>query len=302
MHSKIIKSEILKFNFNFLLKACLIPFFILTYSLVFAQNENPEGFILSPRVGLELDSNEIEYFNIFPDIDDAKSAVYRLDNFQNLRMLISLTNGKDTTVSFSKLGAEELGRYIDRHEIIADSQSVINWELLPGYGTSKMNFFEDHGSILYVHCDSVVYSGKLLMIEDNYLILWLSTQPFRPDSWYEFSKKIPFEKITKIERKQDLTGKIFGITLGAGIGAALLNIGFAAFNSDNLSFENSLYLVVGGGALGAGLGWLYDNLTISRRKYTVNKDQGNYLNTKRKLEKRAIFSKIFPPELKNLKY
>jgi len=299
MHSKFnwpdkFKNQMVFFQLVFLiilLNVCPNP--------VFAQNEKEE-FILSPRVGLEIDSNEVEYFNIFPDLNNVKGVIYKLDNFMNLRMLVSLANGKDTTIMFSKLGVEELRTYINKHEILADSQNIVNWDLLPGYGISKMNFFERHGSIVFVHCDSVVYSGKLLRVTDNELILWTSTQPFRPETWNVFSKKIPIDSIDKIERKQDLTGKIFGITLGAGIGAALLNIGFSVFNSQNLSVENTLYLVAGGGVIGAGLGWFYDKLTLSRRKYRIFKNRDNFLKNRPNLEKRAIFTSIYPPELKNL--
>jgi len=300
MQSILKKSILLDFLRDFLIFSPFIFSVIFIPGTLFAQDETNEKFILSPRVGEDLDSNEIEYFNLFPDINAVKSAVYRLDNFENLKMLLSLANGKDTVVSFSKLGALELRTYINKHEVLADSQSIVNWELLPGYGISKMNFFEDHGSILYVFCDSIKYSGKLLKIDEQNLILWTSTQPFKPDTWNKYSKKIPANSITKIERKQDLTGKIFGISIGAGLGAAILNIGFAAFNSQNLSFENSLILVAGGGLVGGAFGWLYDGLTISRRKYNIQKNLSKYLNVKPKLEVRAIFHEIFPPELKNL--
>jgi len=300
MHSKIKKQGILRFSAE--LSAIIFSLFIWFFlpQKLNAQNENPLPFVLSERIGADLDSNEIEYFNIFPDINKVKGAVYRLDNFENLRMLLSLADGRDTTITFSKLGALELRKYIDKHELLPDSQNIVNWELLPGYSLWKMNFFEDHGSILYVKCDTVTYSGKLLKIEDDHLILWASTQPFRPGTWTTYSKKIPAGSITRIERKQDLTGKIFGITMGAGIGAAFFALIYGNFDFESLSLQNTVLLIGGGGVIGGGLGWLYDGLTISRRKYNIQNDRAKYLKAKKKLEKRAIFSSVFPPELKNL--
>ncbi len=300
MHSNLKRQVYSVFSTGFSTLIFALIFWFFSPLKLFAQTETAETFVLSQRVGADLDSNEIEYFNIFPDIDRVKGAVYRLDNFENLRMLLSLHDGRDTTITFSKIGALELRKYIDKHELLPDSQNIVNWELLPGYGLWKMNFFEDHGSILYVKCDTVTYAGKLLKIEDDHLILWASTQPFRPGTWHTYSKKIPANSITRIERKQDLTGKIFGITMGAGIGAAFFALIYGNFDFESLSLQNTILLIGGGGVIGGGLGWLYDGLTISRRKYKIEMNMVNYLKIKSKLEKRAIFSKIFPPELKNL--
>lgn len=268
---------------------------------IWAQNSAKTNFVLSERIGLEIDSVEAEYFNLFPDLDGVKSAVYRLDNFDNLRILVSQANGRDTTLLFSKLATEELKKYIDKHEILVDSQKIINWELLPGYRISKLNYFENHGSTVFVYTkDAKVVAGKLLRITEDAVIVWTSKQPFRPENWLQYAQKVDFSNIERISRKQDLTGRIFGVSLGAGIGIALFQIGFGFINKDNESVENTLLLIAGGALVGGGLGLLYDGLSISRRKYKVFGDAERFKSVSQKLRGRAIFRSVYPPELKNL--
>lgn len=271
---------------------------IQTFSL--AQRSEKESYCISQRIGLEIDSIESEYFNIFPELDGVKSAVYRQDNFGNVRLLVSLASGNDTTIMFSKLAAQQLGVYIDKHEVLLDSSYLVDWGLLPGYNLNRINYFEDHGTLVFVKTDSTVLAGKLLLVTDSTVLLWSNKQPFRPETWELYTKVIRVSDIVQIERKQDLTGRIFGITLGAGLGAAILNAGFAVFGTENLSPENTLYLVIGGGLIGAGIGYLYDISTVSRRKYQIQKSTELFLKQKQKLEKRAVFTKVYPPELRNL--
>ena len=284
------------FHLHFVPLLCLCCF-----GLCFASHAQENGstpFVLSKRVGLEIDSIEAEYFNLFPDLDGVKSAVYRKDNFDNLRMLISLANGQDTSITFSKLATEELTKLIDFQEVLADKPELVNWGLLPGYSLDKLNYFEDHGATVFIYkTDTTIVAGKLLMVNDSMIHIWTSGQPFQPHAFPENVVRVRVKEITKIERKQDLTGRIFGITLGAGLGIALFNIGYGAFGTDNLSWENTLYLVAGGAIVGGALGYVYDKMTLSRRKYKIQGEPANYLKIKPKLDKRVMFTKIYPPEL-----
>lgn len=285
----------------FKLKSLFGALFLLAVSLnLWGQTKENQPFILSERVGAEIDSIEAEYFNLFPDLDGVKSAVYRKDNLENLQMLVSLSNGTDTTLIFSKLASVELSKYIDKQEILRDSVNLIDWGLLPDYGLSKMNYFEDFGSLLYVHLqDNTLVAGKLMKITDKGLILWQGKQPTRPNYFPGLIKVIKREDIKKIERKQDITGKIFGISLGIGLGIAASNILFlGTFEPDGQDLTNSI-LAIGVGALaGTGIGLLYDFTSVSRRKYNFESKKFQYEKLKANLKKRSIFSSVYPPEMK----
>ncbi len=140
-------------------------FFILLLWLVCAQThfskaQSNSDFELSPRVGASLDSNEIEYFNIFPDFDNIRSAVYRKDNLGNVRFLLSKANGSDTAVTMSKIGGEELGKLINQFEKVADEPSLVNWNLMPGFHQAKLNYFENTGRNVIVYALSGTFSGR----------------------------------------------------------------------------------------------------------------------------------------------
>jgi hypothetical protein len=277
--------------------ACFFLYFLVFYTSL-AQTEEP--FVLSPRIGTDIDSLEAEYFNLFPDLDNVKGAAYRIDNLGNLQMLVSLSNGQDTTVTFSVLGTQELQKYIDNFEILPDNVKLINWNLLPGFDPGKRNFYESFGAQMFVYSGKEMRAGRLLKITDNHVYLWKQTKFFRPDAFPANVEKIPALDITKMERKQDLTGKIFGMSIGAGIGIAIMNPA-SLFGADNLTLDNTVYLMAGGAIIGAALGWFYDLLSISRRKYKINNDPALYLKAKNKLQHRTKFSAIGPPELKTLK-
>jgi hypothetical protein len=279
---------------------CLFLSFTFSLSL-FAQNENSEEFVLSPRIGLEIDSLEAEYFNLFPEIDHVKGAVYRKDNLGNLQMLVSLASGKDTTITFSVLGTQELARYIEKYEVLPDSVKLVNWNLLPGFDPGKRNFYESYGAKVFVYSNEgkKLSAGRLLKITDQNVFVWNEKKHFQPSLIPKAVQKIPAADISKIERRQDLTGKIFGMSLGAGIGIAIMNP-VSLVGADNLSLENTVYLMAGGAIVGAALGWVFDLLSISRRKYKINGDPNKFKKAKAKLQKRAKFTTIFPPELKTL--
>lgn len=283
-----------------------IAFFVLSFfgfflEACFGQTAEPEPYILSQRIGLEIDSVEAEYFNIFPGLDGVKSAVYRQDNLGNLRILVSLATGKDTALTFSKLAAEQLRYYIDNHEVLVDRSDLVNWDLLPGYNLNRINYFENHGNMVFVETDSTTLYGCLMLVTDSSVLLWNAPQPFQPRNWQMFTKKILVKDINQIESCQDLTGRLFGITLGAGLGAALVNVGY---NGDFGAVSNFggdiLALVVGGGIVGAGLGYLFDISTLSRRRFNIHKNQELFLSKRRKLERRAMFHLIYPPELRDI--
>jgi hypothetical protein len=280
-----------------------IPALLFTFgsvSLLFGQKEGESAFILSPRVGAEIDSMEAEYFNLFPAFAHVKGAVYRKDNLGNLQMLVSLSGGRDTILTYSVLGALELSRYIDKFEVLPDSTKLVNWNLLPGFDPGKRNFYENYGARLYVYSrgGALLSAGRLLKITDQNVYLWKDKRHFQCSLFPSAVEKIPAADISKIEKRQDLTGKIFGMSVGAGIGIAIMNP--VSLTSDNITLENTVYLMAGGAIIGAALGWMYDLLSISRRKYHIRDFQTDYPKTKAKLLKKAKFSTVYPPEIKNL--
>ncbi len=271
--------------------------FFLCHFLV-AQNGKGDDFVLSKRVGLQLDSNEIEYFNLFPDFDFIRSAVYRKDNFGNVRFLLSSANGKDTTLTISRLASEELSKLIDHFEQVADSSKLVNWKLLPGFDQDKLNYFENTGRYITVYTPGGNFTGRLLMASDSSVCIWQKSGDFQAVSCDRFIKKISFSDIDALEVKPSFSTKLFGASIGAGLAVAAIQLGFNISNKeDYLLSGNSLFLLGIGGLAGAVGGFFFDGISSLGRYKEIEKNFDKYRITRSKIRSKAMFDMVYPPEL-----
>ena len=280
------------------------PAFIIAFAgffvshFLFAQNGKDEEYVLSKRVGLQLDSNEIEYFNVFPDFDFIRSAVYRKDNFGNVRFLLSSANGKDTTVTISKLAGEELSKLIDHFEQVADSSKLVNWKLLPGFDQDKLNYFENTGRHVIVYTAGGNFSGRLLMASDSSICIWQKKGDFQAVSCDRFIKEISFSEMLALEVKPSFSTKLFGASIGAGLAIAAIQLGFNISNKeDYLLSGNSLFLLGIGGLAGAVGGFFFDGISSLGRYKEIDRNFDKYKATRSKIRSQAMFDKVYPPEL-----
>jgi hypothetical protein len=184
---------------------------------LFSQTKQDNIFELSKRVGSDLDSVEIEYFNVFPEIDFVKSAVYRKDNFGNILLLLSFSNGRDSTVTISKMAGEELSRLIDGFESVADKEDLINWKLLPGFSPNRLNYFENTGRNITVNTKEGSFSGRILIVSDSSIFIWQKKGSFQPVDCDRFIKHFHFSQIKSIEIRPSISSKLFGASIGAGL-------------------------------------------------------------------------------------
>lgn len=267
-----------------------------------AQSNEPPPFVLSERVGQELDSVEVEYFNVFPELDAVKSVVYRKDNLENVKMLVSMANGSDTTISFSKLAAEQLTIMIDRFEDLSDSSNLVNWKLLPGYSQGKFNYFENSGRTVKVTTSEGVFTGRMLQISDTALLLYSKKGDFKPQNFSRYVKKIAPHTIKSIEIKPNLSSKLFGASFGAGLAVGALQLGYNVTGASNYILSTNSILLLGiGGLLGSVGGFFFDGISTIGRFKDVNQDYNTYLKVKESIRSKAIFNSVYPPELKTFR-
>jgi hypothetical protein len=277
-----------------------LSWFVVPFSLP-AQSEDPMPFVLSERVGPELDSVEVEYFNVFPNLDGVKSVVYRKDNLENVKMLVSMANGSDTTISFSKLAAEQLSVLINRFEDLADSSGLVNWKLLPGYSQGKFNYFESSGRTVKVTTSEGVFTGRMLQISDTALLLYLKKGDFKPKDFSRYVKRIAPHIIKSIELKPSLSSKLFGASFGAGLAVGALQLGYNVTGASNYILSTNSILLLGiGGLIGSVGGFFFDGISTIGRFKDVNQDFNTYLKVKESLRAKAMFNSVYPPELKTL--
>lgn len=263
----------------------------------FSQNE--QAFELSPRVGADLDSNEIEYFNIFPELDFIRSAVYRKDNFGNIRFLLSRADGKDTTITISMLAGQELVKLVNRFEDVPDSTKIVKWSLLPGFDPARLNYFENVGRNATVYTDKGKFSGRLLMATDSAVLIWMKKGDFQPSGCDGYIKRFPYTSISALEIKPSISTKLFGASIGAGLALAAIQLGFNITNKeDYLRSGNSLFLLGIGGLAGAIGGFFFDGISSIGRYKEVNFNFAQFQKVREKIRAHAMFDKVYPPELK----
>ena len=280
------------------LLALFMAFLPVIPQIIFAQSRGEQAFELSPRVGAELDSNEIEYFNVFPELDFIRSAVYRKDNLGNIRFLLSQADGKDTTVTISNLAGEELGKLIDQYEKVPDNPKLINWRLMSGFNPDKLNYFENAGRQVTVYSNSGRFSGRLLMVSDSAVCIWQKKGDFQPEDVQRYLRRFHFREIREIEIRPSFSSKLFGASIGAGIAIAAVQLGLNITDSEDYVFSgNSLFLLGIGGLTGAVGGFFFDGITAIGRYKSIEGNYLNFLKFYRKHRAHAMFNGVYPPEL-----
>ncbi len=263
-----------------------------------AQNRSDQVFELSPRVGSDLDSNEIEYFNIFPELDFIRSAVYRKDNLGNVRFLLSQSDGKDTTVTISNLAAEELGKLISQFEKVPDNPKLINWRLMSGFNPDKLNYFENAGRQVTIYSTAGKFSGRLMMVSDSAICIWQKRGDFQPEEVQRFLRRFDFREIREVEVRPSFSSKLFGASVGAGVAVAALQLGLNITDSEDYVFSgNSIFLLGIGGLMGAVGGFFFDGITAIGRYKSIEGNHSNFLKFSKKHRNHAMFGQVYPPEL-----
>lgn len=270
------------------------------FSMLHAQ-QNP--LPISERVGMEIDADEREYFNLFQGIEGFKSAIYRYDGFGNLQFLISLENGNDTVLVVGSAGVPELINYIERHESIFEQDGYeVNWSLLYGIRPKKLLSYEHKGDVFTVFTKDVMYVGELLHVTDSSLMLW------QKDGYYNYEEHktkvihLMASDISMIVRKKNLKLSKVGLTLGTGLAAGFLamTVNFMNYQKDASAYS-LLWIPLGAAALGVGAGILIDYFTDKTRRINVAGNPDVYRKYIKKLKKRAIFRTLIPPELRTFK-
>src|SRR5207249_4804519 len=82
-----------------------------------AAQVDTSSFILSPRIGNELDSTEREYFGLLPRISHFVSARTSKTSDGNVTITIARqqAGAADTTIRLTPQSAEELSKYVNEY-------------------------------------------------------------------------------------------------------------------------------------------------------------------------------------------
>ncbi len=281
--------------------------------------EKVKPYILSERVGEEIDSTERDYFCLFPGIDGFRSARFFTLPDGRMELVVSRRsdgNITDTVLSVAPEIPRKLQEIIDNFEVYcAGKRQISNARILKEFFRSPCRGMEmekykstrkrnGHPVITVSTIDGLSLVGKLLYVCDTVLVLWASNSPYAWRQVREFSLPINANAIENIViqgKSSTLKGAVFGCVIGAGLGA-LFGYGegddpegWFSMSAEEKAKLYSILLSIPGAILGGMMGASYGDLEI-----TIEGNKETFQKLCTKLKNDAIFPALPPPELRRV--
>jgi hypothetical protein len=283
----------------------------LLYTSAASVRENDKPYILSSRVGQEINRDERNYFCLFPKMDGflKAEAFTHLDNHLELRITREM-NGRitDTTLYVSTDLEEELQSYLEDFEEIIWEEKSVGVRLIKGDFINRSCLFlkiagQKRKKSDKLGCEIIVttsdiqqYSGRILYATDTSLVLWQSNEFYDRRKVNEYSRIFSVHEVDKITEKRKGSfgsGRKYGAIVGGSLSILILATpsddpyaGIGKLVGVGIVLPSSLLI---GGLIGASKGGDYT--------FVINGKTENYITVLPKLKKKALFSAPPPPEL-----
>ena len=209
----------------------IFTFIILCDSVSFGQ------YAISPRVGVEIDRSEREYFGLFPSIEGfvlAKSSVLS-DSLVKFVVTRSLNGvNSDTSFSISPTVVQILAGFIENFESVRRNENVVNWNLFAGLASSGPAIESKLNDVVEITIETFTgdeLHGILLFAGDSSVFLWQSKDEYNRHTLQFIGKSVPYSNIKNIQIVRE--GKFWsgfgqGFLYGGLTGAAIAGVSLAA--------------------------------------------------------------------------
>ncbi|MCB2206188.1 hypothetical protein KQI65_15705 [bacterium] len=216
---------------------------LLPFVHVHAQDKAGAPYDL-PRVGSELDLNEIRYFQLFPqleqdDLMDEAAVLLTSAGLDSVRFQLDATEGTERyrkSIVISHDAAEVLAILLRDFEdilmghtpstffaskFVPDSLRMAGLELwtakvLPAFW-SELPYEIKEATLDVALYDGTRIAGKLMGITNHRLLLWRGINQWHPESTRDSLEAIPHERILSItaHSEERVSVGLFGLLLGA---------------------------------------------------------------------------------------
>lgn len=269
--------------------------------------EEARPYAVSDRIGSEIDTDERDYFGLFPGLEGFTIARTRKSANGDVVIYLSREgSGGDSTIVVDAHVEPELRRYIEELESILRGDSNARWDLLFDLAAQPDIRLKQHGKRAKVTIgDGVEIWGELLFASNDVLLLWQGDKPFAwQDRWEGIRAIAPCD----IKRIGIRTGTGFWKGLGYGAGGGfLLGLGAMSWvdkadedDEDHVDFTIRQYATVMGITTGVGLvgGAIYGAVRGSEDAYDVSFDSSQYSKHLNKVRKKCLFREVHPPEFR----
>jgi hypothetical protein len=156
--------------------------------LAAAASAQPAPYVLTPRLGEEIDAAERAYFGLFPGDDSFVRARFAAER-DSVITTVSYGGGsgepaRDTVWTLSRARAQALAAYVDGFEGLSSPFGYSQWQLLRGSGDQPLldaSVPTPHiggGADVRVLVGQNEYEGVLLAASDSLLLLHPARQPY----------------------------------------------------------------------------------------------------------------------------
>ena len=232
----------------FLYKARTLIFLLLVLPLVAGNAQEP--FLLSERVGSEIDSLEIAYFYLFPYYRNLHSTNLTIENDSTVKLQgTRLYRGeyRDTTDYIPLSRLQQVGVIVDRYEDYGQHDSLPDFAMVRSLIAPVLPSMQGTTYEVVLR-DGTTYSDEIFAVNDSGFFLWNSKESF---DWHQ-----PWENVEYISSKELYRLKspssyrfLVGSLLGGGVG---IGLGVLVYNETE-SIVSSLSTVAGLASLGLSL-------------------------------------------------
>jgi hypothetical protein len=273
-------------------------------SVVLAQ-DNALPYVLSSRVGEDIDRSERDYFGLFPSAKDFVSARSFAHTDGRVEFMITWQTNEGishSTFTINAENAEVLRGFVEDFEMVLRKERQVRWDLIAGLARVPSFAYNDGVEMTITTRGGEQHTGTVLYATDSLLVLWQSTDPYNWRNLKSSGKTVRFSEIEHIVIKREgrfWSGLGYGALIGGGLGAV---IGLASGDDTGGLFRLSagakaLLLSIGLGIPAALAGGITGAIQGTDEDFVMRGNAETYKAIVPALKEDAIFSSLPPPEL-----
>lgn len=279
--------------------------FCLMFAPVVLAQDNALPYVLSSRVGEDIDRSEGDYFGLFPSAKDFVSARSFAHTDGRVQFMITRQTNEGishSTFTINAENAEALRGFVEDFEMILRKERQVRWDLIGDLVRVPSSTYNDGVEMTITTRGGEQHTGTALYATDSLLVLWQSTDPYNWRNLKSSAKALRFLEIEHIVIKREgrfWSGVGYGALIGGGLGAV---IGLASGDDTEGWFRLSagakaLLLGIGLGIPAALVGGINGAIKGVDEDFVVKGNAETYEGIVPALKEDAIFSSLPPPEL-----
>lgn len=286
--------------------ACSGIFCLLFASGVLAQ-DNALPYVLSNRIGENVDRSERDYFGLFPSPKDFVSAKSFAHTDGRVEFMITWQTKEGishSTLTINPENAEVLRGFIEDFEMVLRKERQVRWDLIADLARVPSYTYNRAVEIRMATRGVKQHTGTVLYAADSLLVLWQSTDPYNWRKLRISGKAVRFQEIQQIVVKRE--GRFWlgvgqGALIGGGLGAV---IGLASGDDTKVwsrfpGGAKALQLSIALGIPAALVGGISGAIQGIDEDVIIEGNAEAYETIVPALKKGAVFSSLPPPELQN---